>query len=144
MAREGQEGDGEVTLIDRSRIIAFQTCPRKRYLEYHAQGTGLQRKAKSLPLQFGSAFHEGCPDLLAGDVETAVYRRSSTLNDQFQAHAVGFDGEEPADVVAAAQYGREEQCALAEALLRGWWAWEGERFLRDFEISEVEKEGRAI
>lgn len=132
-----------MTLTDRSRIIAAQTCPRKRFLEYHWGGTGLQRKAKALPLQFGSAFHEGCPDLLAGDVETAVYRALKYLNDQFQAHAVGFDGEEPADVAAAAQYGREEQCALAEALLRGWWAWEGERFLRDFEVLEVEKEGRA-
>jgi hypothetical protein len=132
-----------MTLIDRSRIIAFQTCPRKRYLEYHANGTGLQRKAKALPLMFGGAFHEGCPALLAGDVETAVYRAMKFLNDAFEARGVGFDGEEMTDVAAAMQYGKEEQCALAEALLRAWWAWEGERFLSAFEILEVEREGRA-
>jgi PD-(D/E)XK nuclease superfamily len=132
-----------MTLIDRSRIIAFQTCPRQRFLAYHFGGTGLQRKAKALPLMFGGAFHEGCPDLLGGDVETAVYRAMKFLNDAFAARGVGFDGEEMSDVAAAMQYGREEQCALAEGLLRAWWAFEGERFLGTFEVLECEKEGRA-
>ena len=44
---------------DRSRIIAHQRCPRERYLAYHLNGVGIQRIRKSLPLQFGSAFHEG-------------------------------------------------------------------------------------
>jgi hypothetical protein len=132
-----------MTLIDRSRVLAFQSCPRSRYLGYHYQETGLQRKAKALPLLFGSAFHEGCPDLLAGDVETAVYRAMKFLNDAFAAKGVGFDGEEISDVAAAMQYGMEEQCALAEGLLRAWFAYEGERFLSTFEVLEVEKEGRA-
>jgi len=37
----------------------------------------------------------------------------------------------------------EEQKAIAEGLLRAWWLSEGERFHRDFEVIEVEKEGRA-
>jgi hypothetical protein len=72
-----------------------------------------------------------------------VYRAMKFLNDAFEARGVGFDGEEMSDVAKAMQYGKEEQCALAEGLLRAWWAFEGERFLSTFEVLEVEKEGRA-
>jgi hypothetical protein len=132
-----------MTLTDRSRIKAFQECPRSRYLGYHIGGIGLQRIRKSLPLQFGSAFHTGAERLLRGDVEGAVAVAHQYLNEQFAAHAVGFDGELPDDVEKALQYGREEQLALAEALLRGWWAFEGESFLENFDVIEVEREGRA-
>src|SRR5215472_8686134 len=138
---------------DRSRIISFQRCPRERYLAYHHLGQGLQRTRKSLPLQFGSAFHEGAEVLLAvkphhyangTPLDAAVKRAHDFLTAQFDAHAVGFDGEQPANVEAALAYGREEQMALAEALLRGWWSYEGREFLEQFEVVEVEREGRAI
>jgi len=99
-------------------------------------------------LQFGSAFHEGVEVLFANRdmthspnwlVDQAVERAHDFLQTQFLSAAVKFDGEETPDL----QYSREEQFALAEALLRGWWAFEGESFLRDFEIVEVEREGRA-
>ena len=57
-------------LIDRSRILDFQACPRRRYLSYHYLGTGIQRKAKALPLVFGSAFHEA----IGGDAEGRISR----------------------------------------------------------------------
>src|SRR5271157_6390659 len=104
-------------LTDRSRILAQQQCPRQRFYAYHHLGTGIQRIRKSLPLQFGSAFHEGAELLLSGDVEWAVKKAHQFLNEQFEAHQVGFDGEIPADAAAAMAYGREEQMALAEALL---------------------------
>ena len=128
---------------DRSRIISYQRCPRERFLAYHHLG-GLQRTRKSLPLQFGSAFHEGAEALLtAPGVEIAVSRAKVFLNDTFDAHSIAFDGEQPADVAAAMAYGREEQLALAEALLRAWWVHEGAAFLEQFEVIEVEREGRA-
>ena len=130
-------------LIDRSRILSYQACPRRRYLEYHFAGTGIQRKAKSLPLVFGSAFHEGSELMLKGNIEGAVLRAQLFLSNVFEERAVGFDREEPSDVSIAWQYGMEEQGALAEALLRGFWAYEGETFLEGFEVLEVEKEGRA-
>ena len=131
-------------VTDRSRILAAQSCPRQRWLAYHIGGAGLQRKAKALPLQFGSAFHEGAEDLLmARGLATAVERAKQFLDTQFAAHAIGFDGEVPDDALKALDYGREEQIALAEALLRGWWAYEGESFLANFEVLEVEQEGRA-
>lgn len=129
--------------IDRSRIIAAQTCPRSRWLGYEIFGKGLQRIRKSLPLQFGSAFHEGAELLLAGDVEGAVQKAHQFLTEQFEAQQIGFDGETPTDVVKAMEYGREEQIALAEALIRGWAAFEMESFLDAFEVIEVEREGRA-
>lgn len=130
--------------IDRSRLVAYQSCPRQRYLAYHHLGAGLQRKAKALPLQFGSAFHEGCEVLLTGGgIESAVLRAQLFLSNAFAQGAIGFDGEQPPDAQKAIDYGKEEQSALAEGLLRAWWAYEGPSFLEQFEILEVEKEGRA-
>jgi PD-(D/E)XK nuclease superfamily len=132
---------------DRSRIIAMQTCPRSRWLAYHANGTGLQRRAKSLPLQFGSAFHVGAELLLNSEhpfkVELAVKAGCAFLTEQFEAAAISFDGELPDDAQKALEYGREEHMALAEALLRAWYAYEGESFLSSFDVLEVEQEGRA-
>jgi len=105
-------------------------------------GTGLQRTRKSLPLQFGSAFHEGAEHLLQGNVEEAILRAFLFLEQALNG-GTSFDGEQPANVEAAMAYGREEQMALAEALLRGWWAYEGKEFLEQFEVMEVEREGRA-
>lgn len=130
--------------VDRSRILAYQSCPRQRYLGYHHLGKGLQKKAKALPLQFGSAFHEGSADLLLGrGIEAAVLTSQLYLSNAFAAAEVGFDGEQPGDEGKALEYGKEEQAAMAEALLRAWWAWEGEGFLKNFEIIECEQEGRA-
>jgi PD-(D/E)XK nuclease superfamily len=133
----------EMILIDRSRILSYQACPRRRYLEYHFAGTGIQRKAKALPLVFGSAFHEGSELMLKGNIEGAVLRAQLFLSNVFEERSVGFDREEMPDVAAAMQYGMEEQAALAEALLRGFWAYEGESFLEGFEVLAVEEEGRA-
>lgn len=127
--------------VDRSRIIAYQRCPRERYLAYHHLGKGLQRKAKSLPLQVGSAFHEGAECLLEGDIETACYRAIKYLADAFKGKGVGFDGEEATD--QSLVYSAQEQVALAEALIRAWGLEKLTEFLQTFEVIEVEKEGRA-
>src|SRR5271156_2274855 len=136
---------------DRSRILAAQRCPRERYLAYRHLGTGLQKKSKGLPLQFGSAFHEGSEVLLwpqvspdnKARIEIAVNTAKKFLRTQFEVSAVSLDGETPDDLQKAMEYGQEEQMALAEGLLRGWWVYEGEAFLENFEVIEVEQEGRA-
>lgn len=130
--------------VDRSRILDYQACPRRRYLAYHYRGTGIQKIAKALPLVFGSAFHEGAELMLRGEIEAAVLKAKLFLSNVFEKRRVGFDGEKPSDVGAAWMYGAEEQAAMAEALLRGFWAFEGEYLLRDFEILEVEAEGKAL
>lgn len=137
---------------DRSRILSFQSCPRSRYLGYHHLGTGIQKKSKGLPLQFGSAFHLGTEALLMnppvegvhdGFIEVAVEQAREFLAYEFSKRQVNFDNETPDDVQKAMEYGKEEQMALAEGLLRGWWAYEGESFLNTFDVIEVEQEGRA-
>ncbi len=127
--------------VDRSRIIAYQRCPRERFLGYHIHGKGLQRKAKSLPLQVGSAFHEGAELLLANDIEGAVKRATGYLQKAFAEKGVGLDGEEQTD--ASLLYSAQEQMALSEALIRAWGLERLEEFLQTFEVVEVEKEGRA-
>lgn len=130
--------------VDRSRLLDFQACPRRRWLAYHSHGgKGIQRIAKALPLVFGSAFHEGCELMLRGEIEAAVLRARLYLSNIFEEKGVAFEGEQPANVAEAWKYGMEEQAAMAEALLRGFWAYEGETFLRDFDVLEVEQEGRA-
>jgi PD-(D/E)XK nuclease superfamily len=132
---------------DRSRVLSFQRCPRERYYAYHHLGTGIQKESKGLPLQFGSAFHEGAEVLLTSDsrsrIDYAVQRARAFLIEQFSSHSISFDNETPDDIQKAMEYGQEEQMALAEGLLRGWWAYEGESFLNTFEVVEVEQEGRA-
>src|SRR5690349_4771195 len=49
---------------DRSRIETFQRCNRKRFLEYHASGTGLAPARKNLALCVGGSVHVGLEVLL--------------------------------------------------------------------------------
>lgn len=124
--------------IDRTSILTYQKCPRERYFSRHYRGQGLERKQKSLPLQFGSAFHEGAESLLTSKgIEAAAARAINYLNLAFSVEGVDMGDEK------ATTYGIEEQRAIAEGLLRAWWAKDGERFLREFEVLEVEQEGRA-
>jgi hypothetical protein len=127
---------------DRSRILTYQACPRKRWHEYECEGgRGIAPIKKSLALSFGSAFHEAAQTLLTpnyGDkrVDDAVLMANSYLDEQFAATAVDF--EEPQTV-----YNMAEQRAIAEGLVRAWAAYNLERFLDTFEVLEVEQEGRA-
>lgn len=51
---------------DRSRILDFQRCGRKRYLGYHQDGGGIASVAKPVPLAVGGAVHAGLEVLLRG------------------------------------------------------------------------------
>lgn len=124
--------------IDRSSVLSFQKCPRDRYLSRHFAGTGIQKKAKHLALSFGSAFHEGAGILLMGGlVDDAVDIAARYLDDAFANS--GIEGEDE----KFTSYSIAEQKAIAEGLIRAWWSHDGERFLREFEVIEVEQEGRA-
>lgn len=122
---------------DRSRILAKKRCPRLRFWGYEFQGKGLAPVKKALPLVFGSAFHEAAEDFLtARGVDAAISRVLAYLDGEFA--AVSVDMEEPQTA-----YNVAEQKAIAEGLVRAWWAFNGERFLDTFEVIEVEQEGRA-
>lgn len=51
---------------DRSRILAYQRCPRRRFHEYHdgPEGMGIVPRKTPLPLAVGSAVHAGLAMLL--------------------------------------------------------------------------------
>ena len=49
---------------DRSRILSYQRCPRRRYMEYHEGGMGIVPRRTPLPLAVGGAVHEGLAVLL--------------------------------------------------------------------------------
>lgn len=50
--------------IDRSRIITRERCPRRRFLEYHQDGMGIQPSRTPLAIAVGGAVHSGLAVLL--------------------------------------------------------------------------------
>lgn len=48
-----------IRLIDRSRVVAGWTCPRKRYWNYEFNGRGIVKSTTSLPLFVGTVLHDG-------------------------------------------------------------------------------------
>ncbi len=134
---------GNVFETDRSGILSWQKCPRDRFYSRHFAGRGIEKVTKSLPLQFGAAFHEGAEQLMKGKgIEAAVNSALLYLNLAFSVSNIDMgDDNKPSEAIVA--YGIEEQRAIAEGLLRAWWIEKGQQFLEDFEVLEVEQEGRA-
>ena len=124
--------------FDRSRALTFQACPRKRWWEFHYNSTGIQRVRKSLPLQFGSAFHEGAESLLANEGGDKAAERAGEYIDR------AFSSEKIELEEGYASYGAREQHVIAEALVRAWEAQCGLAFRQQFEVIEIEREGRAL
>lgn len=50
--------------VDRSRIESYQRCPRRRYLEYHQDGTGVAPAKKNIALAVGGSVHRGLEMML--------------------------------------------------------------------------------
>lgn len=59
-------------VTDRSRILTGQACPKKRELQYHWQGTGVESAYPSEDLELGSAVHAGLEAMLKGAVEYRI------------------------------------------------------------------------
>lgn len=120
-----------IVKTDRSRIVAFQDCPRYRWLKYHAgeAGRGYERVALSLPRLNGSFMHAIAATALTGGdwrgalaVERAQY--------QAQTEARGIEGSP--DVL--------EQLCLLEGLATLWVARRLPAILAEFDVVEVEQE----
>lgn len=123
--------------VDRSRVLDFQSCARKRYWGFHYAGAGIQRLSKSLPLVVGGALHEGLALLIMGKgIEAAVLRAQLELSNAFAAKGIVIED------ASQAEHAMFEQGALVEGMLRAWEVHEGDQFREQFEIIEVEEEGR--
>lgn len=121
------------TLTDRSRIITAQECPRRRYLAYHAEGSGLTLKSQNIPLLTGTMVHRGLASLLLGEpIETVVADVVKAYGESVAARGLDVNATEDMASVAT------EQIALAEALLRVYHRAQLPKLLAEYEVLEVE------
>lgn len=66
-------------IVDRSRLIDFQQCPRLGYYAYGYNGVGLDPLRKSVYLLRGAALHAGIASLLTRDLSSSVIMKSTDL-----------------------------------------------------------------
>lgn len=120
-------------LTDRSRMVAYRNCPRLRYLRYHAEGSGLERKAASLPLVTGQAVHTALAQILRGDApEDAIVSAWTQYMDEVTSRGVQASGIHDAFLA--------EQRALLEGLV---WAWNRVRLpaiRAEYDLVSVERD----
>lgn len=137
-----------IRYVDRSRVLAQQSCPRKRYWQYEHQGRGIQPIRMSIPLVVGQMVHRGLEVILSAyqEVQTLPDKCSDNVTDaavtvalleydkEVKARGFTLDPEEEAFSVYA------EQKALIEGMIRVWALRRLPGFLEQFEVLEVERE----
>lgn len=121
-----------IHLIDRSRVVAREDCPRMRFLGYDFEGDGLDSEAASLPLLSGIAIHAAHARLLAGQPLEGVVE--SIISDYV------------AEINTRGLYGLEvtkgiikEQAALLEGMLRLWAATRMPLILEEYAVESIEQ-----
>jgi len=120
-------------LVDRSRIVARQECPRMRYLGYDFEGRGLAAKAGSLPLIDGIILHEGFARLFRGeDLERVLADLDQQYFNMLKDHPLHKDVKETAFLY-------REQVALIEGILRAWHHHRLPMLLEEYEVVSVEQ-----
>jgi hypothetical protein len=124
-------------VFDRSRVEAYEKCPRLRYLAYEAEGRGFEPVKRFLALEAGGAIHVGLQALLTS-IAVAEAVELALLEYDHYVNASGVDmtlyeGQEPQRVV-------DEHKAIVEALLRAFATVELQSFLSDYVVVAVEQE----
>lgn len=136
-----------ILLTDRSRIVDYEECHRKRLLGYHFPiplkpgeqvrpgGTGIAPEHLNMYLHDGICTHHGLANMLLGNhidyVVTAALQQY-----WFEVNKRGLTlepGEDPA-------YVAKEQAALVEAMLRAYYITRLPELLKRFTVLEVEVE----
>ena len=115
---------------DRSRIITFQFCPRKRHWAYEWDDVGLEGNQINFDLLMGSYVHKLLERVPKGDWEAHIPH----IVTDFQ---VELEIDDPTDdyLMRVMEYS-----ALIEALVRGFVALRWPRIDREYKVVEVEKE----
>lgn len=105
-------------LFDRSRVTTDWKCRRRRFLNYEADGIGLQPPNAAYELYFGTLVHDALAaiaqmhQLESGvDIDAIVAAGTTQLHTDLMEGRVG----EEAEVYA------NEQCALFEGMIRGFY-----------------------
>lgn len=119
----------------RTAITDYQKCPRYRYLKFHANETGLEPRAQSVPLVWGKGIHAGVERLLKQDsVEQAVKYALDEYATQCEDR--NFD----IDELESQSFVYNEGKALIEGFTRAWAIERLPDFRATYEILEVEHE----
>lgn len=128
----------------RSAVESYQDCPRLRYNQFHYNGIGLVKVAKSVPLVTGTVVHKGVEvigrAIIQGkpiDIDDAVM----AAVEQYvrECESVGFTGK-GMENDRQQSFTFREQKALAEALIRVWALIELPNILNRYKILAVERE----
>lgn len=123
-------------IVDRSRLIDFQECPRQGYWRYGYNGIGITREKQSVYLARGHAFHTGVAYLLPDNSREAEFCILRALDEFERTARSGLDiekGEEnPPDI--------EEQKRLIEAALWAFALTALPRIKAKYHILDIEKE----
>lgn len=112
-------------LTDRTRIIDFQRCPRRRYWRYHFDQTGIEPQLTAKALTTGKLTHEGIDRLILGNDP------DNTIADILDLAEGEFTAETP---------GRIEQLWLIEALLWAFHVRGLPQLQAQYEIIDTERE----
>lgn len=132
---EKQKEGKRVFLTSRSGIITHQRCPRKRYLEYHYEGTGITRVRLQAPLATGGYTHVALAELLRGK---SAFDASGLAIQQYTQECVdrGLELEKTEDQLQVVK----EQLGLVEAFTYLAARRVIPQLLEEYEIVDVERE----
>jgi hypothetical protein len=124
-----------VFTTSRSAAVTHQRCPRRRYLGYHYEGTGITKVKLAAPLATGGYTHDGLAMLLKGssavDAAGAVCER---YREDCQLRGLDLESTEDQSLVAA------EQVALVEAFVHLAARRAIPQLLQEYELVDVERE----
>ena len=119
----------------RSAIECADECERRRYFNYFAYGGGIVPIGEYIPFATGTAIHRGTETLFnASGLGNAITNGLDSFTTQLGEKGLLREDETQAD------YTRQEQASLIEALLRVWALKEYTLLVRRFNILKVEKE----
>ena len=129
--------------FSRSNVRCYQTCALKRFINYHACGTGIVQKRLKMGMSTGSFVHDGLATIMQYAKE-----HDTTISDGRLAAELGVlrvDCEQQwssrgLEVSAGSTYEIKRQLALGEALIRGWVRVRLPVLLRDHRVAAVEDE----
>lgn len=123
-------------LIDRSRALSYQHCPRERFLGYEYDGRGLAPAAVSVPLATGGTVHLGLEQLLLGKSEDDAVVVALEAYDKLMSEFETFQG-----IPSETQlYTLAEQKCLVEVLVRVYARRALPKLLAEWDVVGVEKE----
>lgn len=124
-----------VFLTSRSAVITHQRCPRKRYLEYHYEGTGITRVRLQAPLATGGYTHVALASLLEGH---NAFEAAGVAKERYQIDCAtrGLDLEKTENQALVAS----EQIALVEAFTHLAARRVIPQLMEEYEIVDVERE----